>query len=77
MKNDRASRANDAHAVLDKFSAVRVSYWHISLTSVTNGICFFSFLWPYLVATRLNRHRFAEFGKAHERLIYALRRLGC
>jgi len=71
MKNERASSANEAYAVLERFKAVSVNYFHVSKTAFVH-----SMVCPaHLVAACFNRHRLAELSKTHERLVDTSSRL--
>lgn len=73
MKKDRASRAKEAYAVFDKFSAVSVNWQELVKSYMGPRVGFQT----HLVATCFYRHRLAKFGKADERLVDAPCRLGC
>jgi hypothetical protein len=72
MKNERASRASEAYAVLDRFSAVSVNYCRVSVITHATSIV----SQAHLVATCFNRHRLAELGETYECLIDTSSRLG-
>jgi hypothetical protein len=65
--------AKEAYAVLERFSAVSVNCFEVSVTSLMNP---WSNCQAHLVATCFNRHGLAELGETHECLVNAASRLG-